>query len=284
MTVHRRELTVHGADGVTLAVVEVGPADAPALALAHGVGSSGRFLLESFATPVLAAGWRLVAYDLRGHGASAPVRDPAGHTLDRHVEDLHAVVEAVGARLVGGVSLGGHAAVGYVARGGDVDAVLACLPAWTGQAAPGEGPHAAVAAEVRELGIPALVARFRADTAMAPWLRRVLVRDWPTHDAASLVAALVALDGALAPSDAELAALTVPLAVVGWPDDPGHPLDTARRWVERAPRAHLSEITLTAMDGDLTALGRAAVAVLTAALRDGSGSELPFGEDGLGGA
>lgn len=258
----RRARTVVGSEGVRLAVVEVGAPDAPPIVVAHGVGSSARFVVDAFAAPVLAAGWRLVTYDLRGHGGSTPVRDPAGHGFARQVEDLHAVVEAVEARLVGGVSLGGHAAVGYAARGGHVEGVVACLPAWTGRAVPGEGPHAAVAAEVAAVGVGALVDRFRTDTVMQPWLRRVLIRDWSVQDPESLGAALTALDGALAPTDAELAALPVPLGVVGWPGDPGHPLDVARAWAERAPRGRLVETTLAAMEGDRTALGRAAVRAL----------------------
>lgn len=262
MTLHRAERTVAGTGGVPLAVVEVGPSDAPPLVIAHGVGSSARFVVAAFGAPVVGAGYRLVTYDLRGHGGSGPVRHPARHALERQVEDLHAVVEVVGARLVGGVSLGGHAAVGYGARGGDVDAVVACLPAWTGRAIPGEGPHAAVAAEVSAVGVGAMVERFRADTVMQPWLRRVLIRDWSVHDPGSLRAALIALDGALAPTDAELSGLAVPLGVIGWPDDPGHPLDVARSWAARAPRGRLVETTLGAMEEDPTALGRAAVRAL----------------------
>ncbi len=126
--------------------------------------------------------------------------------------------------VIGGVSLGGQAAVGAAAAQVPCDAVLACLPAWSGRAVPGEGPHAAVAAEVASVGVAGMLARFRADTTMVPWLREVLLRDWAAHDPASLAAALTALDGGQAPTGTELADLPVPLAVVGWPDDPGHPL------------------------------------------------------------
>ena len=251
---------------VDLQVMELGPPGAEALVVAHGVGSSARFVLETFGAPVIASGRRLVAYDLRGHGDSTPVREPAGHAFERHLEDLHAVVGASGARLVGGVSLGGHVAAGYAARGGAVQGVVACLPAWTGRAVPGEGPHAAVAAEVATLGIAELVERFERDDAMVPWLRNVLIRDWAASDPDSLRAALVALDGALAPSDVELSDLQAPLGVVGWADDPGHPLEVARSWAGRAPRGVLVETSLTAMEEDGTALGAAAVAALELAL------------------
>ncbi len=190
--------------------------------------------------------------------------DPAGHAHDRLVADVAALARATGVEVVGGVSRGAHAAVGAVADGLAVRAVVACLPAWSGRAVPGEGPHAAVAAEVRTAGIAAMIERLREDHAMVPWLREVLVRDWSRHDPESLAAALLALDGGAAPTGAEVAALRAPLAVVGWPDDPGHPLAVARDWASTAPRGVLRTTSLAAVQRDRTALGRAAVAALRA--------------------
>lgn len=263
------DLRVAG-DGVELSVHVDGPDDAPPLVVAHGVGSSSRFVRESFAGPVTAAGFRLVSYDLRGHGASTPLPDPVDHALDHHVADLDAVVMATGARVVGGVSLGGHVAVAWAADGGAAAAVLACLPAWTGRAVPGEGPHAVVAEEVGAIGVVGMLARFRADRTMAPWLREVLLRDWAAHDAASLEAALTALDGGLAPTEAELRSLGAPLALVAWPDDPGHPIATAREWAAWAPRAALEVIDLRDLERDRRALGGAAVRALARASADRS--------------
>lgn len=255
---------VASADGTRLPTEAVGPVGAPVVLLLHGVGSSRRFLLEAFAPPATTAGWRLVVADLRGHGDATPVRDPAGHAHARHVEDVLALAERHEPSVVGGVSLGSHAAVGAVTAGLDCRAVLACLPAWTGRAVPGTGPHAVVAAEVRRVGTARMVERFRDDTQMTPWLREVLLRDWPRHDPASLAAALVALDGGVAPMGRELATLRVPLALVGWPDDPAHPLPVARGWQRAAPRGHLATTSLGAVDRDRTALGAAAMRALAA--------------------
>jgi pimeloyl-ACP methyl ester carboxylesterase len=261
--VRRRRVAVRG--GI-LAVAEVGEPSAPAWVLAHGVGSSARFVATAFAGSVVAAGCRLVAYDLRGHGGSLTAPDVADHHLDVHVADLAAVVAAVaggdpaGPAVVGGISLGGHAAVRLVASGAVAPgAVLACLPAWTGRATPGEGPHAAVAAQVDAVGIAGILAQLRGDLALAGWLRRTLVTDYARHDPASLAAALRALDGGVAPMEAELAALAVPLAVVAWPDDPGHPLAVAERWVALAPRAALATVTIAGLEAGVEGLGAAAV-------------------------
>lgn len=250
---------------VELAVTVDGPDTAPALVVGHGVGSSSRFARQAFAVPARAAGLRLVTYDLRGHGDSTPLPDPVDHALDHHVDDLDAIVSAVapdGPAAVAGISLGGHVAVGWVAAGGAARAAVACLPAWTGRAVPGEGPHAAVAAAVADTGVETMLDSFRADREMEPWLRAVLLRDWPASDPASLGAALRALDGALAPTEAELRSLPVPLGLVAWADDPGHPLATARDWQRWAPRSTLEEIALTDLAPSPQPLGRAALRTL----------------------
>lgn len=255
-------IRIASAGGVTLVALDHGPPELPPAVIAHGVGSSPRFIREAFAAPLAAAGYRLVAYHLRGHGDSTPLPDPADHDLDRHVADLDAVAAAVGARLVGGVSLGAHIAATWAADREDLDGVLLCLPAWTGRATPGVGPHAAVADTVRRGGLTALVATVRQDPSLPDWLRDLLLRDWATHPADSLVAALIALDGGQAPDAETLRRIRVPAGVVGWPEDPGHPLEVARAWAEQLPRAALRCTSLDAVGAGRTALGAAAVRAL----------------------
>ncbi|MCA1784135.1 MAG: alpha/beta fold hydrolase, partial [Intrasporangiaceae bacterium] len=140
MPAHHR--VVVGSGGVRLAVTEVGDVDRAAVVIAHGAGSSARFIVDAFAGPVLASGRRLVTFDLRGHGRSDPARDPAHHHLDVHAADLRSVVTSVAGSIdvIGGVSLGGHAAVrAVVLEGVTCAVVLACLPAWTGKALVGVG-------------------------------------------------------------------------------------------------------------------------------------------------
>lgn len=255
-----------------LAVVEVGDPSAPAWVVAHGAGSAARFVTAAFAGPVVAAGGRLVTYDARGHGASDPARAPVDHHLDTIAGDLAAVVRSVRGTVdvVGGVSLGGHAAI-RAAGAPEVTgvaprrAVLACLPAWTGPAVAGQGPHAAIAAQVAADGIAAHLAQLRTAVGLPAWLRTTLLADQPRHDPASLAAALLALDGGVAPGEGELAALGPPVAVVGWPDDPGHPLEVAERWAGLARRGRLRTLELWALDAGVDRLGAVAVAAVAAA-------------------
>ena len=251
---------------VRLAVTALGDRARPPAVIAHGAGSSHRFVVDTFGPPITAAGWRLVSYDLRGHGRSTPLPDPAAHRLEEQIADLDAVVSSVGASVVGGVSLGAHAAAAWVAGRAGIDGVALAMPGWIGPAIAGVGPHAAIADEVRRDGVGAVLDRVLADPGTPRWLHHVMSRDWPAHDQPSLTAALLALDGADAPTIETLAAIDAPAGVTGWPDDPGHPLWVAQAWRTAIAGAQLVETTIGAMDHDATAIGGAAVAALRTAL------------------
>nr|WP_221381978.1 alpha/beta hydrolase [Actinoplanes polyasparticus] len=85
------ERYVIGADGTMLFVSAKGPANAPVVVLVHGLGLSTRSW-----KPVidrLAAAHRVVAYDLRGHGRSAP--SPTNdYEVPAQAADLDAVLAA----------------------------------------------------------------------------------------------------------------------------------------------------------------------------------------------
>lgn len=120
------------AGGVWLAYRTWGAAQAPALVLLHALGES-----SSDWAPVaeaLAAGWRVHAPDLRGHGAS----DWTGpYTIEQLAADLAAFLDALG---LDRVALGGHSIGGapaYLLRG---------TAPWPGRPARARGARAAVAA------------------------------------------------------------------------------------------------------------------------------------------
>ncbi|MBW3561430.1 MAG: alpha/beta hydrolase [Actinobacteria bacterium] len=264
-------------------MLELGDRHAPAVVLAHGVGSSARFLVEAFGAPAVEAGHRLIAYDLRGHGSSSPARSVDDHGLEAHIADMAEVVEEVGAQIVGGVSLGAHVAMTLAAEPGTVngrdhqvtpalhdrviEGAVACLPAWIGRARPGHGPHAVVADEIRRVGIEAALDRATSDPDVPSWLRDLLRRDWREADPGSLEAALVALEGGRAPDVELLTSVPVPVGVVGWPDDPGHPLEVAQRWSALVQRGSLVTTTMDEVGRDREALGRAAFHALDRAVR-----------------
>jgi pimeloyl-ACP methyl ester carboxylesterase len=249
---HRLTTRVLGDDG-----------GAPIVILQHGVGSSVTFLVEAIAPPLVAAGWCVVAADLRGHGDASPVVDVASYGLSLLAADVGALVAATGAVACGGVSLGGHAAVAAAVAGlVDDTRLVAALPAWLGPSLPGVGAHALVADEVRRVGIAGMLARLAAETGLPAWLHTVLLRDLAASDPASLEAALLALDGGVAPTLDELATLPLGLGVVSWPDDPGHPLAVARAWAKAATGSNHVTLAISDLDDSPHALGRAMLIAL----------------------
>jgi pimeloyl-ACP methyl ester carboxylesterase len=237
----------------------------PTALIAHGAGSSGNFVRRAFADPLLGAGWRLISYDLRGHGASTPVDDPRRLELPSHVADLAGLAHLTGATLVGGVSMGAHAAVltAIDADLPDLAGLLLALPAWTGEPDLVAGANAVQAAELDAAGVDRVLQRIRRDH--PGWVADELVAAWPLHVPAAFVAVLSGLARSAAPTPEQLQSVTVPAGLVALEDDPMHPAAVAERWRSFLPRAQLARLAFDAPAGDRSVLGRAALDAWTQA-------------------
>lgn len=100
-----RPLRLEGAGGVMLAADEYGPEDAPAVLLLHGFGQTRRAWRET-ATALAAAGYRVVAPDARGHGASDHA-DDGDYRLDDFVDDARRFCRLLDGPALVGASMGG---------------------------------------------------------------------------------------------------------------------------------------------------------------------------------
>ena len=189
------ERLVPVATGIDLAVRERAGGHAPVL-LVHGLASNRR-LWTGVADELVAAGHRVVAVDLRGHGQSSKPR--SGYDFPTLVADLRALMAALGLDrpVVVGQSMGGNLAVELAAADASVRAVVGVdggaidlrsqYPTWDACAhalAPpdlvgtpvevlekglrDQHPHWA------EWGIAAVLASFhvRPDGTVTPWLTR----------------------------------------------------------------------------------------------------------------
>ncbi len=250
---------------MSLAVTERGDEAAPAAVLAHGVGSTGEFAARCWAGCV-EAGYRLVTYDLRGHGASTPLPDPADQALDRHAADLALLADAVSARVVGGTSLGAHVAAAYAASGAYLDALLLAIPGWLGAGSLVAEANAAVARELAADGVAAVLAGVAAHPEVPRWVVIELERSWPVHDPASLVAAFTAVSRDPAPDVALLRGVDAPAGVVGLVDDPAHPFAAAEAYAAALPRAALESLTIAEWGERRAILGDAALAACRRAI------------------
>ncbi|MFQ3596378.1 MAG: alpha/beta fold hydrolase [Sphingomonadaceae bacterium] len=107
-------------DGVRLAVHTAG-AGRPVMLL-HGLFSNAHTNWVRFgaAERIVAAGWRLILPDLRGHGESEAPADPASWPEDVLARDAEAVAETLGLGpdlVLGGYSLGARTTVRVLVRG-----------------------------------------------------------------------------------------------------------------------------------------------------------------------
>jgi non-heme chloroperoxidase len=110
---------VTGGGGVKLHVVETGDPAAPPIVFIHGFSQSGGCWTRQLESD-LARDHRLVAIDLRGHGASEKPRDAYGDTK-AWADDVRSVIETLGLKrpVLSGWSYGPLVALDYVRHYGD---------------------------------------------------------------------------------------------------------------------------------------------------------------------
>lgn len=112
---------IEGADGVPLVVAEGGQPDGPEILFLHGFGRSYIDFQSQFEGP-LADKYRLIAYDLRGHGNSGkPWRKEDYLESKLWADDVKSVMDATATKkpILVGWSYGGIVALDYVKIYGD---------------------------------------------------------------------------------------------------------------------------------------------------------------------
>lgn len=242
------------------AAFEVGPApllrgeaegEGPPVILCHGITATRRYVLHG-SRALARAGYRVVAYDARGHGESGAAPVGEGYGYPQLVDDLERVAgDQLGPErfLLGGHSMGAHTAVAYALRHPERLAGLAVIgPTFLGRVKPEsleywDGLAAALDAD----GVDGFVAYIGERQGIDPrWLDSVLrftrERILRQGDSGALAEALRQVPRSR-PFDSleELGRVKVPALVVASNDeaDPGHPYAAAAAYAEALPRAKL---------------------------------------------
>ena len=124
----------------------------PPLVLAHGFACGLRMWDPQ--VNALARSWRVVTYDVRGHGISEAPDDPAAYSQAISVADLRALLEHLKMRraAVGGLSMGGNIALNFALAHPDM--VTALIVADTGAGSRGLRRRGAVEFVVRAVRRP----------------------------------------------------------------------------------------------------------------------------------
>lgn len=116
-----RRHTVVSQDGVRLAAFDHGNPGGREILFIHGFSQASACWTRQFSDPALAAGFRLTAFDIRGHGESEKPLDPARYAEDHlFAGDVHAVIAALGLTrpVLVGWSYAGRIIADYIAAFG----------------------------------------------------------------------------------------------------------------------------------------------------------------------
>lgn len=223
----------------------------PAVVLCHGITATRRSVLHG-SRALARAGYRVVSYDARGHGASEPAPVGEGYGYPELVADLERVVaDQVGEErfLLGGHSMGAHTSIAYALRHPDrLTGLVAIGPVYTGAIEPESLAYWDGLADALETGgVDGFVAYIGERQGTASRWRESVTRF--TRARMQLQRHPEALARALRevprsrPFDslAELEDLQVPALVVASNDDadPGHPYEAAAAYAAALPRAEL---------------------------------------------
>jgi len=218
--------------------------------LAHGAGSCPETALRLLG-PAVPEDVEAVAVDARG-----TARDVVARLSDAALGN-----DVV---LVGGISLGAHAAVLWSSVAGGAHELLLVMPAWTGEPADVSALTAATADDVEAFGTERVLASITA-LAGDDWVLDELQRGWRTYDDVLLATTLRAAASSPGPTPEVLAAVTARTAVVALADDPLHPEAVARSWAALVPGAQLGVVPRHAPREDRGVLGRLGRELLDAA-------------------
>ncbi len=234
------------AGGVTLRGDDDG--HGPVVLVLHGLSATRRYVLHG-STALERDGFRVIAYDARGHGASSPAPSPTDYRYAQLADDALRVLDGRGVERAAVVGMSMGSAVGAalaIAHPQRVQALVAITPAHLGMPTRDPGRWQQLAAGLEDGGPEGFVQAY-GDPGVPPesleLIRTVMRQRMARHEHPAAVAAALRATPTGAAFDGEqaLAGITCPVLVVGSRDrlDPEHPLWIAERWAATIPGARL---------------------------------------------
>ena len=230
--------------------------DGPAFVWGHGLTSSmaseDEFGLLDFG--ILRRQALVVRYDARGHGASGSSADLATYDWRELALDQLALTTALGidSYVAGGASMGCATAIhATIIAPQRIRGLLLVIPptAWSTRAAQ-QGNYELTASLVEAGEIEVLVAGSAATpppdplVGVAEWEQR-FERTLRTTDPVRLARILRGAAMTDLPDPQMIATISVPVSIIAWTGDSGHPVSTAQRLAELLPQATLTLASTT---------------------------------------
>jgi pimeloyl-ACP methyl ester carboxylesterase len=243
------DLTIEGAGGVTLSGDDAG--EGTPVVLLHGLTATRRYVVMG-SRMLERGGHRVLAYDARGHGASAPAPAADAYGYPELLADLLAVLDGcdIDRAVLAGASMGAHTIVRAAVEHPERVAALAVVtPAYE----PGEERDAdrlqrwdALAGGLRDGGVEGFLEAYGRPPVPEQWqetVDRVIRQRLSAHEHPAAVADALSAVPRSAAFDAweDLGGIDVPAVVVASRDeaDPEHPYATGQRYAEAIPGARL---------------------------------------------
>jgi pimeloyl-ACP methyl ester carboxylesterase len=245
------ELRIATDDRVELAGEQAG-AGSPVVLL-HGLTATRRYVVMG-SRLLERSGRRVIAYDARGHGRSAPATDVDEYGYERLARDLLAVMDSLDIEraTLAGASMGAQTSIRFALDHPERVAALGLItPAYdpdthmTG----GEGEFAAwdaLAQGLRGGGVEGFMAAYdftRVPDAWRVTVEKVVRQRLSAHDHPEAVADALQLVPRSRPFERfeELSTIEAPTVVIASRDeaDPGHPLAVGERYAQSIPGAGL---------------------------------------------
>ncbi|MGP0051131.1 MAG: alpha/beta fold hydrolase [Solirubrobacteraceae bacterium] len=235
-------------DGVALAVSERG--EGPPVVLAHGLTATRRYVVMG-SSALERAGHRVIAYDARGHGTSAPARRPDQYRYEDLGRDLEAVLDGAGVKraVLAGASMGAHTLLWLALAHPDrVAGLMIITPAFTGHDAdPARlARWDALASGLREGGVEGFLAAYGEPRVPERWretVLKVIRQRLSLHEHPEAVADALSTVPRSRPFAglADLARIAAPAIVVASDDDadPEHPRAVGDAYAAAIPGARL---------------------------------------------
>jgi pimeloyl-ACP methyl ester carboxylesterase len=244
MTSENRTLHLTGVRGAELAWSESG--HGPTAIWAHGLTSSG-FGQEAagvFDWSPLTARHRLVRYDARGHGGSSGAPEPEHYTWPNLGLDLLELLNQIaGDEQVDGLgSSMGTATLLYAVTTKPERfrrLVLTTPPTMGAERAVHVRGYLEDAALIERSGLAAYKEAFAAEP--PPHVQSGLAQNPPAVEVTEPLLPSILRGAARSdlPADSALTALDLPVLILAWSGDSGHPLSTARHLADVIPGARL---------------------------------------------
>jgi pimeloyl-ACP methyl ester carboxylesterase len=235
--------------GMRLAVEDAG--EGIPVVLLHGLTATRRYVVMG-SRALERSGHRVVGYDARGHGQSAPAPEADAYGYDDLAADLAAVLDEreVGRAVLAGASMGAHTVLRLALDAPErVAALVAVTPGYDPQTADDPERLArwdALAAGLREGGVEGFVAAYGEPAVPERWrdtVRQVLRQRLGAHEHPDAVADALSVVPRSHPFGAldDLRAIDAPVVVVASRDeaDPEHPFALAEAYSDAIPGARL---------------------------------------------